>query len=172
MHPGRSVTFYVKTVPWFISDTMSHDVVWLLDTMAAGPSVQLQKLSAKWKSHFQDGRFRVVASPFWTYPHAYSEMAHAHGDPELYGQLRAHTALVFKGDLNYRKLVQDRNWKKSTPFSDALGGFRPAPLLALRTVKADTVAGVEQSKADWLDANKPDWMETGEFGLIQFASAS
>lgn len=36
----------------------------------------------------------------------------------------------------------DCRWPADTPFSTALCGFCPAPLVSLRTLKADVIAGV------------------------------
>jgi hypothetical protein len=36
----------------------------------------------------------------------------------------------------------DCRWPAETPFSTALCGFCPAPLVSLRTLKADVIAGV------------------------------
>jgi hypothetical protein len=62
--------------------------------------------------------------------------------PDLHQQLAQATLVVFKGDLNYRKLAYDCRWPFTAKFSDALGPFRPAPLVTLRTLKADVIAGV------------------------------
>ena len=78
------------------------------------------------------GSWRIRRDPFWTYPHDFSEMAAA--APELYEELSSSALLIFKGDLNYRKLVGDLEWPVQTSFSRALRGFRPAPLVALRTL--------------------------------------
>ena len=89
--------------------------------------------------------------------------------PELYQQLRSKSSLVvFKGDLNYRKLVGDLNWEYTATFEQALMGFRPAPaLVSLRTVKADVVVGLVEGQAEECQKEDSDWKITGKYGLIQ-----
>ncbi|KAK6039628.1 hypothetical protein COOONC_22867 [Cooperia oncophora] len=89
---------------------------------------------------------------------------------ELYVQLTEASLIMFKGDLNYRKLVGDRDWPYSTPLKTALCGFLPAPILALRTLKSETVAGLPDAVAARME-KEPDqkWMVTGEHGIAQLA---
>lgn len=108
-----------------------------------------------------------MEAPFWTYPHAFHEMREA--DPELYSTLGKHTHLIFKGDLNYRKLIGDVNWSPDTPFKTALRGFIPAPLVTLRTLKADCVAGLKKEVAEETAQKSPLWLVTGEYAVIQHA---
>ncbi|RCN37360.1 hypothetical protein ANCCAN_16752 [Ancylostoma caninum] len=90
--------------------------------------------------------------------------------PELYRELTEASIIIFKGDLNYRKLVGDREWPYETPFKTALCGFLPAPVLAVRTLKAETVAGLPEDVAERM-RNEPDrkWMITGDYGVAQLA---
>jgi hypothetical protein len=50
-----------------------------------------------------------------------------------------------------------------------LQGFNPAPLLALRTIKAEIICDVPSSKKEELDLLDKDWMVKGNYGLIQFS---
>uniref|UniRef100_A0A915CU49 Sugar phosphate phosphatase n=1 Tax=Ditylenchus dipsaci TaxID=166011 RepID=A0A915CU49_9BILA len=79
--------------------------------------------------------------------------------------------VIFKGDLNYRKLVGDRYWPLETPFTEALCGFGPAPLLALRTLKAETVAGLSERAIKLIGSKHSEkdlsWMVTSEYAVAQ-----
>lgn len=49
-------------------------------------------------------------------------------------------------------------------------GFRPAPLLALRTLKADVVAGLEsEGLSRKLSETDKDWLVNGKWGMVQAA---
>jgi len=52
---------------------------------------------------------------------------------------------------------------------EALGGFRPAPLVTLRTLKADVIAGLKPGQGEALATVDADWLVNGRFGVVQFA---
>lgn len=76
----------------------------------------------------------------------------------------------FPGDLNYRKLVGDINWSKTTPFSTALRGFLPTSLVTLRTIKADVVVGLPEGQEEKLQEEANDWQITGDYAVINLAT--
>lgn len=88
-------------------------------------------------------------------------------DPRLYAKLSEATLIIFKGDLNYRKLVGDVNWEYSTELKEALQGFFPTNFVSLRSIKSDTLAGLKPQLGETLDKNDPTWRFSGKYGLIQ-----
>lgn len=107
----------------------------------------------------------MKCEPFWTFPSDYSRMSSE--APELYKKLSQSDLCIFKGDLNYRKLMGDIYWEPTTSFQCALRGFEPTNVLALRTIKADTISGLPKGVAEKLNATETNWMITGKYALIQ-----
>lgn len=91
-------------------------------------------------------------------------------DKKLYAQFSNSKLIIFKGDLNYRKLLSDINFEYNISFATALGDFRPTNILSLRTIKSDICVGLSQGMAESLFEKDKNWMITGEYGLIQIAS--
>jgi damage-control phosphatase, subfamily III len=92
--------------------------------------------------------------------------------PELCSELSDSCLLIFKGDLHYRKLASDASWPPTTSFADALLGFGPAPLVSLRTLKADVIAGLAQGQAERLDAIDKRWQVNGRWAVLQFSAGT
>lgn len=87
-------------------------------------------------------------------------------DPELHNSFVGSKLLIFKGDLNYRKLVGDVCWPHTEKFSVALRGFGPAPLVTLRTIKADVAVGLQPGQAEKVAENDTDWLLTGKYAVV------
>lgn len=164
---ATKVRFYVKTIPWFISDVMTQDFHWTIYQLAFSGEPILMKLSEKWKNYLKDGLWNIVENDFWTYPVTFQSMRDA--KPSLYKQLAKAKLAIFKGDLNYRKFFGEINWDPTTPIDEALQNFNPTKLCTLRTIKADIVCGLDEGVAEKIEAINEKWMETGEYGLIQFS---
>ena len=159
------VNFHVKEMPWFVSDASEKDVVWTIEECAKSDDAVISKLGQRWAKRLSENSFVIVKQPYWTYPHDYAAMKAT--DSSLYNLLSESNLIIFKGDLNYRKLIGDRNWPHTTSFSEALHGFCPAPLCALRTLKADLVVGLAPGQAEKMTEKEEKWMVNGQYAVIQ-----
>jgi hypothetical protein len=74
--------------------------------------------------------------------------------------------VISKGDAHYRRLLGDRHWPYETSFEDILA-YYPAPLVALRTLKSELVAGLAPGQTAWVASQDPEWMLNGRWGMIQ-----
>ncbi|XP_067626953.1 damage-control phosphatase ARMT1-like [Eurosta solidaginis] len=166
---ANKVRFNFKAMPWFISDATVNDFRWSLQFMKDHTSHALQEYGKKWQQFVMENKFQVASLDyFWTSPYEYYRMAEI--DPNLYKRLSDAHLVIFKGDLNYRKLISDFSWDFTESFTACLRGFRPANICSLRTVKADLICGLKKGQADALEKENKNWMTTGDYGTIQFAS--
>ena len=158
------VRLHLKDSPFFVSDTTSEDLYWLLrclrdQTHAPALAAFAEDIQALLLA---PSGIAVTTDPFWTSPLEFRDMP-AHLSQSL---SQAHLSIV-KGDLNYRRLVGDRHFSPHTPFSLRAGYF-PASVAALRTNKSALICGLPE--ADQLDISQlpADWLVSGDYAVINF----
>lgn len=159
------ILFHMKQMPWFVSDAMIKDFDWTLEKLLSSSDEALSTLGKRWKGRVKDGTFIVSDHTFWTTSFEYAAMSSV--APDLYRTLTESFLVIFKGDLNYRKLLADRNWLYTERFDIALGGFEPTNVCALRTLKADLVTGLPPGAAKKAANENKDWMVTGQYAVCQ-----
>eukprot|EP00049_Salpingoeca_infusionum_P026251 m.24639 g.24639 ORF g.24639 m.24639 type:complete len:439 (+) comp8624_c0_seq2:88-1404(+) len=163
-----TIVLHGKRIPWFVSDTRRQDLDWTVSQMAASPSKSVAVVGKALQMFLDDGKLTYFEHPFWTYPHAFCDMQRV--SPELYETLSECSLIIFKGDLNYRKLVGDRMWPHTTPFNVSLRGFEPTSFCALRTLKSDSVVGLEDGVARAAEAEDKEWRVNGTRAVVQLFS--
>lgn len=161
------IRFYVKSIPWFISDVMTSDLKWTIQQLKNHNNNTLRILGQRWYEYLSNGVWSVEEHNFWTLPVTFKTMDTV--DADLYKKLSQAKLAIFKGDLNYRKLFGEINWNPTTSVDVALHGFHPTRLCTLRTLKADMVCGLKEGIPEQTEAKDPDWMITGKYGVIQFS---
>jgi damage-control phosphatase, subfamily III len=129
---ATQVVLHPKSIPWFVSDVMPADFAALLNAMSnprgffdapASPSgadapsatapppltdAEVQDLSAvfqDWATHHAEGRLIIRPNRYWTAGGSFWRLPYEAKD--LYEDLKASKLVIFKGDLNYRKLTAD-----------------------------------------------------------------
>lgn len=161
----KRIRFHCKSIPWFVSDVTINDWNWTFQELAKIDSLPLQQLGRRWLHYMENHTWTLEADSFWTLPYDFSNMSKVAS--KLYDSLMTSQLIIFKGDLNYRKLTGDRKWLPSVSFDYAVCGFSPAPLCALRTLKSDLVTGMPVGLAESLNAHRSNWMTSGDYAVIQ-----
>jgi Damage-control phosphatase ARMT1-like domain len=119
-------------------------------------------MAARLRSALDAARFVLLDHPFWVTGSFF------HAMPDNLKANIAHADLVIsKGDANYRRLIGDCHWDPAMPFKVAAGYF-PVTLVALRTLKAELIVGLQAGEAERLQAQDPAWLVNGKRGVIQF----
>lgn len=163
---ASSVVFQLKAHPTFVSDALAKDLMDTLRHLAGLPRDERPECVAaaeRWLGYVEEGRWVLTEDLFWVQPSPMWEM------PEALRAELAASALVFvKGDANYRRLLGDAHWPLDTPFPDVVSYF-PAPVCALRTLKAELGCGMAPGRTAAAAAGDDQWMVNGRWGVIHFA---
>lgn len=165
------VYLQLKAHPTFVSDAMSKDVVrtiqFLRNTKREdGTSTSQSILGDRWSSHVGKGNWILSENFYWAQPQPMWDIP-----DDLRSELSSSSLIFVKGDANYRRLLGDRHWDFTTSFQDIVSYF-PAPICALRTLKAELGCGMAQEETTRAENDDPNWLVAGKFGVVQFCDTS
>jgi uncharacterized protein with ATP-grasp and redox domains len=158
------VVCHLKDHPFFVSDAMPVDLQATVSRLSASPAVTVQALGERLRRHLATGDLALEADPFWT-----SHLMFRDFPPGLRDTLARSDLVVLKGDVNYRRLLDDRHWLHTTPL-ERIAAYFPAPLLVLRTLKGEIQVGLAPGQAEALAAEDPGWLINGRRGLVQYCN--
>ncbi len=162
-HMAQRVVLEVKPHPFFVSDATQAEVSASIGFLEAAAVPEARVLGSRLAAARQDGRLVVRDHPYWCGPGHYRTL------PDDLRERLGHSALVIaKGDVNYRRCLDDRHWPFRTPIETAVGQF-PAPVLLLRTFKGELAAGLNKHVIGRLAAEDPHWLTSGRQGVAQLA---
>jgi uncharacterized protein with ATP-grasp and redox domains len=165
-HPGRErpyvdkLTLHLKPQPFYVSDAMPQDVEQTLTAFAAANAVT-RALAERLRAH-QAAR-RLVLRTHWFYP---TSLQYFEAPDDLFEEFKRADFVVFKGDVNYRRLVGDAHWATTIAFEYPTRYF-PAPLVTLRTLKSEPIVGLKPGQADDLYKADREWRVNGKRGVAQ-----
>jgi hypothetical protein len=155
------IHFHLKNQPFFVSDAMPEDVQKTVILLKAAPSGAMSVLGERLAEALAARRFYLEADPFWTSWQMFRSMP-----PRLQDQLAQAGLVLLKGDVNYRRLLDDLHWPYTTRMEDVTAYF-PAPFVTLRTLKGEIMVGLQPGQAETLQAEDPTWLINGKRGVIQ-----
>ena len=151
----NKVVLHVKSYPYFVSDATIDDFGRLVNILTKNNSNSqlLELLSNK--------KIEVKSHKFWTEAKYFDEL------PKDLGISKKSTdLLIVKGDLNYRRLVGDKNWKSTDSFEKRCL-IKDIPVIAPRVLKSDVLVGVEPVFISMAKAQDKKYKTDGKWGVIQ-----
>lgn len=151
----NKVVLHVKSYPYFVSDATIDDFGKLVNILTKNNSNSqlLELLSNK--------KIEVKSHKFWTEAKYFYEL------PKDLGINKNSTdLLIVKGDLNYRRLVGDKNWKSTDSFEKRCL-IKDIPVIAPRVLKSDVLVGVEPIFVSMAKAQDKKYKTDGKWGVIQ-----
>ncbi|KAH9821336.1 hypothetical protein DFH28DRAFT_588460 [Melampsora americana] len=173
----NQVRFHGKRFAWFVSDVTRKDWDWLLNSMVYGhlftdktpdELASLKRLGERWKQYEKEGKWVYEQHPFWCTGYTFWDLKNE--APDLFLHLSDSDLVLFKGDLNHRKLTYDCHAPPNTPFEVAIGPLASEagapPVASLRTIKSDVVVGITDEDATRLDKEEPGWKISGKYAVV------
>ncbi|MHB1355836.1 MAG: damage-control phosphatase ARMT1 family protein [Anaerolineae bacterium] len=160
---GR-VVLQVKAQPYYVSDAMILDVNASVQALRTSTEKVLSALGARLLDALQDGRLSCSAHPFWTTCLTLFQIP-----PDLLQDLSHAQLIVFKGDVNYRRLLDDRHWPSTIPLAQVPNQV-PCDYVTLRTVKSELICGLANGQSELMAKRDPDWLINGRWGLVQYVT--
>ncbi|EPS39638.1 hypothetical protein H072_6579 [Dactylellina haptotyla CBS 200.50] len=193
------IVLHPKSHPWFVSDVLPSDFSSLLnalqdpenffvtqndlnekkDKMEKKDTDAISELFLSLAQFHAEGKLTIRPSPYWTLQDPFWTLAKEENQ-DVWNDLKESDLVIYKGDLNYRKLTGDAAWNPTTPFEVALGPIGKGSgcrTLALRTCKADVVVGLPEGTDERLRKEDPDntdqpqrrkWAWSGKYAVVQF----
>ncbi|MBR8835937.1 MAG: protein-glutamate O-methyltransferase family protein [Stigonema ocellatum SAG 48.90 = DSM 106950] len=155
------IYLHLKPHPTFISDAMIKDVHETVDFLATTSHPEVKCFSQRLQVNIESGRLVLCEDNFWTSPLAFWEIP-----TSLKQELAKSSLIVVKGDANYRRLLGDRHWDFTTNIADIVS-YLPVPMVALRTLKSEVVAGLKPEVVGSVAKSDSSWLTNGQWGIIQ-----
>ena len=155
----RTVDLHLKPQPYYVSDATTADLLACLQRISQAD--ETRPVAERLFLAVADGRLLINAHPFYCEPLTY------HDRPaDLSKEFAKAGLVILKGDLNYRRLVGDRDWPNTFSFAQAAAYF-PTKVATLRILKSDVVIGLNADNVQALDDDDPSWRKSGTHGLVQ-----
>ncbi|EDZ70179.1 YMR027Wp-like protein, partial [Saccharomyces cerevisiae AWRI1631] len=183
-----------KDIPYMVSDVMLKDFDILVHDLrdreffpSGEPSTKesraLDLFAGEMEKFVSSGKIEFREDSFWTteldYWNLDANETKYHGSI-LHKDLQKSNLVIFKGDLNYRKLTGDRKWPRTTKWETAIGPLATNGItsLSLRTCKADVQVALPEGldaklSQEWEKENPGRgswWCCSGKWAVICFCS--
>ncbi len=155
------IDLHAKKYPIYVSDSMVKDVDHTLAAFKFDSHPALSRIGRDLGAHAASGRLRLFDHPFWNSSLHFPDLPE-----ELMRTLFASDVVLFKGDVNYRRLLSDRKWSFEARMEDIVT-YIPVSLALLRTMKSEIAVDLDENQSKALSSSDPEWLVNGERGMIR-----
>jgi len=152
----NKISIHLKPYPFFVSDATLSDVQHLFTKI---PNTSLFKKLLK--EYTNRGLLTFEADYFYTSPYFMYEMP-----KNLWDKFEKASCAIYKGDLNYRRLLGDAKWDTNIDF-EYITDYFPTSLIALRVMKSDIAVGIPDPIVSTLVDTNSSWKSNGKYSVIQ-----
>jgi uncharacterized protein with ATP-grasp and redox domains len=160
----QQVVMHLKDRPFFVSDAMPQDIDAMVAALAQSSNSSVRDLAARLADALASGRLLLKTAPFWTSFEMFRDMP-----AELQADIGRAALAIVKGDVNYRRLLDDRHWPPTTRMEDVAAYF-PTSFVALRTLKGEIMVSLAAGQAEQLAVEDPTWLINGKRGVVHFVT--
>jgi hypothetical protein len=155
------IDLHAKKYPVYVSDSMVKDVDHTIVAFRFDSHPALSRIGRDLCAYAVSGRLRLFDHPFWNSSLHFPDLPE-----ELMCALCGSDLVLFKGDVNYRRLLSDRKWSFEARMEDIVT-YLPVSLALLRTMKSEIVVDLDENHAKALSSSDPEWLVNGERGMIR-----
>ncbi|MBN2657271.1 MAG: protein-glutamate O-methyltransferase family protein [Spirochaetales bacterium] len=157
----QQIRLHFKSMPYFVSDALISDYRLLLNLLSERDDTLW--FVTEMNNYEKKGKLILESDPFWSSGQLYSSLS-----GNLYSHLIHSDLIIFKGDLNYRRLVGDHYWPYEKETASLINYFKTDVLIS-RILKCEVMAGVAPEMIPHRETT--DWMYSGNYGQIEFVEA-
>lgn len=135
----EKVVFHLKPYPFFVSDATKEDFGFMMNAITQYGGIESAR---QCKEYIRKGNIEIDDDAFWASHYCFKDMPHG----KLRSRMRKSDLIIVKGDLNYRRLVEDRDWSYTDSFAKRTRDvFGNAPIFAPRVLKSDVLVGISEA---------------------------
>lgn len=156
------ITFYLKPYPFFVSDVMIKDFHETIQIFQHSSYSNLKLLENRIQTALNLGKLSISTDLFWASSSHFCEMSKS-----LSEELSMYDLIILKGDVNYRRLLSDRDWPYTASIEEIIEYF-PASTLILRTLKSQIIVNLKEIQVKKIEAEDTEWLINGKRGIIQY----
>lgn len=157
-----TINLHLKRYPTFVSDATLNDLYEHLSLIKGWEITELNDFVKRIYSFIDEGRLRLHDHYFWNSPMHFTQLP-----IDLSKQFDASDLIFFKGDANFRRLFEDREWPPTIK-PDKVLSYLSTPIVSIRTLKSEIMVGLDENEVQALQKEDIDWKVNGRWGLIMF----